>query len=253
MSELLIDKSFEGMVRQMRRDLTILMRRLGRSSSRPNGGTVTERDALFGNPTTDAARVELANQGIFWFNTESGWMESYYATTGLTGLTARGLVPGAASGWYPVGEGPVIYLVASAPQAVVGANQTITTWSAPGTGLSSRVGGAAWFTLSGGYITTEKAGRYQVRHKTRVQSGAGQAWCYLLSSTLGNLGIANIVLNSAFQNTHLEAGPITHAAGATLRVTSDSGSYTLQEGGNGTDPMAGEFVVAYVGPPLVSD
>lgn len=254
MSDVLVDKSFEGMVRQMRRDLTTLMRRLGRSSSRPSGGTIAERDAMFGVPAGDPARVELANQNIAWFNTDAGWVESYYATTGLPGLTARGLVAGTDSGWYPVGPGPLIYLVASAPQNVTGTNQTITTWAAPGTGLSTRVGGADWFTLSAGLVTTVKAGRYHVRQKTRAQSGSGQVWHYLLSSTLGNLAISNFTLNAAFQNSHLEAGPIIHPAGATFRVISDNGGpYFVQEGGNGSDPMSGEFVVTYVGPPLVSE
>lgn len=66
-------------------------------------GTTAERDAWYPLPATDAERVALANQKIVWFNTDTMWEESYYATTGLSGLTAIGVLTGHPAGWYPLG------------------------------------------------------------------------------------------------------------------------------------------------------
>ena len=64
-------------------------------------GSTAERDIYYTAPSTDAERAGLANRVPTWFNTDKGYFEGYYATTGLAGLTARGLVAGVPSGWYP--------------------------------------------------------------------------------------------------------------------------------------------------------
>jgi hypothetical protein len=64
-------------------------------------GTTAQRDAIFGVPTTTAARVALANAAETWYNIDIGWFETYKATTGSAGLNVPG-VPGA-SGWYQIG------------------------------------------------------------------------------------------------------------------------------------------------------
>lgn len=66
-------------------------------------GPTSERDIYFGVPGTDADRVDLANRRPTWFNTDLGWEEGYFATSGLTGLTAPGTLAGFAAGWYPLG------------------------------------------------------------------------------------------------------------------------------------------------------
>lgn len=97
------DKSFDGFMRQLRRDVDLLFRRLGASNSAPTEGTTAERDALFGVPGASVpAQVALANRNIRWLNTDTGWEESFYAPTGSAGLTARALVSGAPARWYPV-------------------------------------------------------------------------------------------------------------------------------------------------------
>lgn len=78
-------------------------------------GTAAQRDARFGVPATDAARVALANKRVQWFNTEKGYYESYYALASLAGLAVPGLgAPGSgyvapASGWYPA-PGALAYM-----------------------------------------------------------------------------------------------------------------------------------------------
>lgn len=71
-----------------------------RWSSAIFAGTTTERDAIFGSPTTDAAIVALANKQVRYYNTTEGWWESYYSTA-KTGLTAKNLIAGNTVGWYP--------------------------------------------------------------------------------------------------------------------------------------------------------
>lgn len=67
-------------------------------------GSTALRDATFGVPSTSAERVALANRVVAWFNTDKGWTETYYATTGLSGLVVPG-VSSDISGWRPVGSG----------------------------------------------------------------------------------------------------------------------------------------------------
>jgi len=71
------------------------------------GGTTAQRDSIFGVPATDAARVALANSTPTWYNTDRRWEESYFATTGLAGLTATGLLANFSSGWYPIDRGAI--------------------------------------------------------------------------------------------------------------------------------------------------
>ena len=75
----------------------------------PDKGTSTQRDTYFGIPSTDPQRVALANLTPTWFNTSTMRYENYFAVTGTSGLTARGVKSGHNPGWYPV-SGSVIYL-----------------------------------------------------------------------------------------------------------------------------------------------
>lgn len=102
------DKSFEGLLKDMLFRLSLVERRLGRGSSSGDGstsdpprGSTSRRDNQYGVPSTDDQRAALANAIPIWFNTDKGWTEVYYATTGTPGLTVRGLLAGHPSGWYP--------------------------------------------------------------------------------------------------------------------------------------------------------
>lgn len=89
--------------RSIEERLAILENRAGIPArlSDSGSGSTAERDIYYTVPTTDAEKVGLANRVPTWFNTDKGYTEGYYATTGLAGLTARGLVAGVPSGWYP--------------------------------------------------------------------------------------------------------------------------------------------------------
>lgn len=62
-------------------------------------GTSTLRDTQYGIPATTADKAALANKKVVWYNTTTNMFETYYATTGTTGLTVTGIA--GASGWYP--------------------------------------------------------------------------------------------------------------------------------------------------------
>jgi microcystin-dependent protein len=64
-------------------------------------GPTALRDSIYGVPVSDAEKASLANRMISWFNTDKGYFEIYYATTGTTGLMAKGLATGFPAGWYP--------------------------------------------------------------------------------------------------------------------------------------------------------
>ena len=253
MSTPLIDKSFEGMLAQMRREITLLWRRIGKSGATPTHGTTAERDALFGVPASDPARVELANAMPVWFNTDFGWWESYYAVSGLAGLAVQGLVAGTASAWYPVGLGPSIRLVPNGAQAVAGSGQRITAWAAPGTGSSRRRGGAGYFTYTNGFITIVRSGVYRVHAHTLIQAGAGTVLLYVIGSVSGNLGVQSTTLNGTWATTNsIDVAEVYLQAGDVLRYTSESGAYALNQGGDGSLATAGEFAIRYLRPSLVS-
>lgn len=67
-----------------------------------HSGTTAQRDAYYGSLSTTAQQVALANRCVTWYNTDKGWLESYYVVTGSSGLTARGLITGHTPGWYPL-------------------------------------------------------------------------------------------------------------------------------------------------------
>lgn len=160
----LIDKTFEGHQRAIRRELDSLDRRIGRLPDRllPGGGdlvstfrgTTAQRDALYGVPATDSDRVILANAKITWFNTDLGWEESYYAVTGTSGLIVRGLMSGGpTAGWYPVGDGPRIHLQGTSSGEDHVSGQEFDAWqpypsanvATAGMGFTFNFGGTDWW------------------------------------------------------------------------------------------------------------
>jgi microcystin-dependent protein len=224
-----------------------------------NQGNTTQRNSTFGIPANATEQVALANKNVSWFNTDLGWDESYFATFGMAGLTTnKQLVTGSAPGWYPVGLGPVISVVPSSPQTMT-TGATFTNWTQPGTGLGWRKGGAAYFTLASGVITCVRPGRYNVRVGLSCQQGAGQAAAFMVkngSTAPGNVLDQSVyVLHASFSTkVNMEANNTPFVAGDTVRWYAASvGSASFGVGGSGTDRAAGEFVVEYVGPSLVSE
>lgn len=221
-------------------------------------GTTAERTTLYPAPATAADQAALANLKVWWFNTDTGWPESYYATTGTAGLTAVGLVAGAAAGWYPVGAGPAISLIAGTQQSLTTGN-TYTGWNGPGFGRSWRRGGAAYFTYAAsGAITAVRAGRYRVLCVGTVQQGTGSLLMYLLrgpaaadpnlaAQAVATLGTWDVSFQLPMMNAALTAGE-------TLRLYAGSvGSAIFMQGADGQRERVGMFTVEYIGPALVTD
>jgi len=138
-------------------------------------GTTAARDAAYGVPTTDAQRAALANQRVNFYNVELGWQESYYAVTGTTGLTARGLLAGVPAGWYPTGPGPRGKLGAIGAQSHT-SGSFFTNWNNFGTGLSFRTQDQLIdrpTPSDAATIRTNLPGRYDLECRMTFQNGSG--------------------------------------------------------------------------------
>lgn len=178
----LIDKSFAGMIGQMRRDITELQRRLTKGNS--GSGSTVQRNLIYGIPGTDDERVALANRQVSWYNTDTGWTETYYAVTGLPGLGVKGLVPGVPSAWYPV---PGSLLTATrihgnAFHAIPG-GVTVPTMLAPG--LLVNIGGFSAIADNG--LTLPFPGYYGVAGSIYYSGGGvmGYVACIIQESSTG--------------------------------------------------------------------
>lgn len=226
-------------------------------------GTSAQRDAIFGDPGSTAGQVALANLQPVWYNTDLGWEESYYVVSGTSGLTVPGLVSGSATGWYPRGLGPMIDLVPTAVghvNATSGSPVPVTGWGAIGTGRTRRVGGANFLTYDNttGRVTMKLAGVYRIFMKTQLQNGTGTAIFHMM------LGSASAPLNTvdtfySLNSNYFQSAEMEHAA--YLAVANDVawmrcwlGSLDIHcRADQTTTTIGAEFMVAYQGPPLVSN
>lgn len=145
-------------------------------------GTASQRNTVWGNPATDANRVALANMRPTWFNTDTGWEESYFAVTGLAGLTAPGVKTGYPSQWYPIsGIMPAADIRNHAATMAISNNApTVITSYTVGT-----LGYARSVTVSSGALTIQVPGRYVVQG-SYVLAGVWAAGGRLAQITLNN-------------------------------------------------------------------
>lgn len=218
----------------------------------PERGSESLRNSRYGVPADNAARVSLANRRPLWYNTDRGWLESYYATTGLLGLTG-GLMAGAPSGWYPVGPGPFIRLRPTAIYAASTSN-AIKNWN----GEVHRQGGSDWFTYDNatGRILVKKPGRYQVQVWTLQTSGTGVSNHHVrfLESGVVDIiadGISTPLINTLL--TKVEAH-LEHVLLGNREVELYTHSGNIDVHSQGSYPtIRGEFNVRYLGPALVAD
>ncbi|QYC55010.1 minor tail protein [Arthrobacter phage CastorTray] len=216
-------------------------------------GTTADRNLMFGTPATDPARVALANRQIIWFNTELGWEESYYATEGKTGLVVTGLQQPHASGWYPTGQGPMVLLEPSTFSAQT-TNSWVKGWGTP----VRRRGGTNWFVSTDGRVVEfRQAGRYDIKAWTVQQTGSGTAFYSLrLVENNGTTVVRTVDGNSfplnasLYTRVHSELDDTIAAVGQKVGLYLDSGTLDLHV--SGIAPR-GQFIVRYIGPPLVSD
>lgn len=217
-------------------------------------GGIAERDALFGVPTTIAQIVALANQKVMWFNTDYDWWESYYAVSGSSGLVAPGLVSSAPAGWYPSGQGPYISLRPTVTSFAAAAGNPVRDWN----GVQYRKGGASWFSYNNvnGRVAVSRAGRYQVQVHTVMTNGSGTPNFHVRVLNAGAYeqhidGIA-VTLNSSYYVQSQAFAEILILEGREVDLYCQAGTLSVHMGSVGST-IKGEFLVRYVGPPLVSD
>jgi len=214
-------------------------------------GTTSERDTIFGVPSTDPQRVALANRKIIWFNTDFGWEESYYATTGKAGLTAIGLVANASSGWYPTGEAGPAMLWESNAQVTPAANTFLAGW-----GWSRKRGGAAWWASSDGLqVTAMRHGRYSARGWTVQGTGSiNMNWHFRVTAADKTTIVKNVDGNAFPQNPSLYTRAHMEYDDFLMEPNQNIGMFTTNGGAlchvGGLAPQ-GQLSVRYVGPPLV--
>ncbi|ALY08995.1 tail protein [Arthrobacter phage Gordon] len=216
-------------------------------------GTTADRNLLFGTPVTDPTRVALANRQIIWFNTDLGWEESYYATEGKAGLLVTGLQQPHSSGWYPTGPGPMVLLEPSAFSAQT-TNSWVKGWGTP----VRRRGGTNWFVSTDGRVVEfRQAGRYDIKAWTVQQTGSGTAFYSLRLVENNGTTIVRAVDGNSFPlhaslytRVHSELDDTVAAVGQKVGLYLDSGTLDLHV--SGILPR-GQFIVRYIGPPLVSD
>lgn len=152
-----------------------------------NRGSTALRDATYGVPGSSVpAQVALANQKVAWYNTDLGWTETYFATTGSAGLTVKGLATGVASGWYPVsGVVPVCSVRRDTTTQALGSGSFITIQF----NVEVVDTHGAWASGSPTRITAPVSGIYHL-------SGAGG-----INATTGRAGMMiNINGSNAFGN-----------------------------------------------------
>ncbi|WP_349866851.1 hypothetical protein [Leifsonia sp. WHRI 6310E] len=118
--------------------------------------TAAARDAKFGTPTTEAARLALQARGAECVRTDKGWTERYYATFDATSN------PGGAptAGWYPIaGSMPAFVCSTPVAQAVTGGWSIIAAafGSPPAPDLNR-----GFRSFSAGVLTIEQPGLYDV-------------------------------------------------------------------------------------------
>jgi microcystin-dependent protein len=212
-------------------------------------GTTAQRNAIFGVPSTDPQMVDLANRKIIWFNTDLGWEESYYATTGKTGLTALGLVTGAPSGWFPTGSGPAMLWEAQTAYTP-GANAFLGNW-----GWVRKRGGSTWWDAQadGTKVKVLKWGRYAVRGWTTQGTGSGTSnWHLRIQAPDAVTTILNVDGNAfpqhpaLYTRIHIELDDMIMQPNQYVGMITTNGGTQVHVGSS----VMGQFSVRYLGPPL---
>lgn len=223
-------------------------------------GSTAERDIYYTVPTTLDERVALANRKPIWFNTDLGWEESFYVPTGSAGLTARGLVAGSASTWYPTGRGPHATLYSAGPQSRTSAQQFTnylafgaTATNVPPSNRNCSDDFIRYDLVPGtsAFLRGRLAGYYRARGMLSVQSGSGTAVMSLRVNTGDNLyGIFiqqyPAPLLASYGNNYLPEGDaVLFSADAYVFHYLDAGTLAI---GHGSTFLSLE----YLRPPLVT-
>lgn len=213
-----------------------LEERLGRTPS--TRGATALRDAIFGMPSTDAARVALANQQVTWFNTDKGWQESYYATTGLAGLVVPGLIAGHPAGWYPISGATLPY-----GDALFAADQSVPSGEATLNLNAGRLRGGVTFSANG--LFAPIGGHYDVRAQAYTWDTPGAGTYRGVSAYVAGVRTAEVNISGRWSMISPTLRVPVKAGDKMTAVTSgDSAMWMRQWFGNNA------LSIAYAGPPL---
>lgn len=230
-----------GTLEERRPGLPAALRDLGR-------GNTALRDSLYGTPSTAAERAALANRKVVWFNTDLGWQESYYATTGTAGLTVPGVFAGHPASWYPITPGVIF-----AHRGRTAGFQLMSTPSTPTEVIcpASQVRRGGMIDSGNGSVVVPIGGHYRITGRVYF-SGHGANGNAVIALRVNGLGVldsptymaASIDQVSAFAvSTPIQAGQLVTLLGYASQSTNMYG----------TTGYNGSFIeVEYVGPPLVN-
>lgn len=212
-----------------------------------NHGPTAMRDSIYGSPSVIGDQVKLANLMPVWFNTDHGWWESYYVSTGASGLAVRGISVNADNGWYPIWDGPRIHAFGTQVQASL--NTYVGNWTGGMTKGDSSHGAI----LSGNQLQVKLAGRYEAFVRAVAQPGNGTAnFHFRLLNDAANVVVDSLdggaVVLSADRATRYETlwpdqmahknqrfALFTHAGSLAMNLYGDPG---------------GIFTVKYISPPF---
>lgn len=201
-------------------------------------GSTIERDARFGTPTTDQAKASLANRLVSWFNTDKGYFEIYYAPTGTSGLTAKGLVATFPAGWYPAAGSNIWGTCHMMNDQTVGAGQVRINLN-----TAELVGG---ITVGNNVMIIPVGGIYEVSCHLYIWTTTGTyrgvaafdvtaGTVHASGTTSANWDILSVPRRSRI------------AAGAQIGVRTDGDAAQTMRGQNWP-----AIEIKYIGPPLVS-
>ena len=208
------------------------------------------RDAKFGVPADETARLALQNTGARVIRTDTGWTERYYATYNAA------TNPGGASpaGWYPV--------AGSVPDARVtrsstGFNFTNGAWhnisnTAYWTNQKTPTGGISWngnytVTIPGEYEVEASVFSNGITHSILcLQKNIAQAGCGGYQSSTTNYGGSGWNVASLTKRITMGAGEYVslsfYAGGGT------SSGYAWMTAGSSSESY---FGIRYMGPPRI--
>ena len=206
------------------------------------------RDAKFGVPADETARLALQNSGAVTIRTDTGWTEQYYATYNAA------TNPGGASpaGWYPVeGTMPDARVVRSTTGYTFSAGTWHTLFNtAHWTNQKTPTGGITW----DGRYTVSIPGEYQVEASVFTNGIYHTILCLKKNST-------SVDGNGYQSSTTNYGGSGWNVTNLTKRLTLTAGDavgLSFYAGSNGTSTTynwnadgTSYFGIRYIGPPRV--
>lgn len=205
--------TFEERQRQIVRDIASL-KRMGRYVPPPSSGTVAERDAYYGIPTTQAQREALA--GSYWTDTSLGLTFRYYASATVdTGVPLN--LRAAVAGWYPADiRMPYALVSKTAAQTIATVTPTLVTLGGASHGGYDPFG--MWSAANPSRVTVPFTGMWRVNYKVRISGLIGMLIVLRRDGIAYGRGDAAQVGTTGAATTVNSTLPVYAAAGSYLEL-----------------------------------